>query len=67
MDRLFKRSNFAKVNYLDKMWNFVIDPDNIGVEKEWFKNFPEKSRKMMGASGFPRLFSMYNFSFWDIK
>ncbi|MBE7055354.1 MAG: hypothetical protein E7392_04490 [Ruminococcaceae bacterium] len=25
MDRLFKRSNFAKVNYLNKMWDFVIE------------------------------------------
>lgn len=50
MDRLFKRSNFAKVNYLDKMWDFIIDPDNIGVEKEWFNSFPQNSRKMIVPS-----------------
>lgn len=50
MDRLFKRSNFAKVNYLNKMWDFVIDPENKGTEEKWFDNFPEGSRKMIVPS-----------------
>ena len=50
MDRLFKRSNYARVNYLNKMWDFIIDPDDVGIEKKWFDNFPSESRKMIVPS-----------------
>lgn len=50
MDRLFKRSDTAKYFYLNKMWDFVLDPENEGVRKEYFSAFPENSRKMVVPS-----------------
>lgn len=46
MDRLFKRSESAKFTALNKMWDFITDPDKKGVDEKWFKNFPEKSITM---------------------
>lgn len=50
MDRLFKRSNYAKVFYLNGMWDFVTDPAGEGKEKKWYEAFPENSRKLVVPS-----------------
>ena len=46
MDRLFKRSNTKKFTTLNKMWDFITDPENIGVSEKWYENFPDGSIKM---------------------
>ena len=46
MKRLFETSTLAKVTSLNKMWDFVTDPENIGIGEEWFLRFPEHSRRM---------------------
>ena len=46
MDRLFKRSSYAKVTFLNKMWDFAVDPQNKGVVEKWFEKFPKESRRM---------------------
>ena len=46
MDRLFETATLAKVTSLNKMWDFVTDPENIGIGEEWFLRFPEHSRRM---------------------
>ena len=50
MDRLFETATLAKVTSLNKMWDFVTDPENIGVGEEWFKSFPKNSRRMVVPS-----------------
>ena len=51
MDRLFKRSDSAKYFYLNKMWEFVTDPEKKGEKLKYYRNFPENSRKMVVPSG----------------
>lgn len=46
MNRLFKRSNFAKWFLLDKMWDFVLDPDNKSTDEKWYEKFPENSERI---------------------
>ena len=46
MNRLFKRSNYAKYFLLDKMWDFVLDPDKKGIDEKWYESFPEKSERI---------------------
>ena len=46
MDRLFKRSNSAKWFKLDKMWDFCIDPSDLGCSERWYESFPEEHEKM---------------------
>ena len=46
MDRLFKRSNYAKYFNLDKMWDFVLDPEDCGKSNQWYIKFPENAEKM---------------------
>ena len=43
MNRLFKRTNYTKYFLLDKMWDFVFDPDNKGLDEKWYESFPENS------------------------
>ncbi len=62
MDRLFKRSNFAKVNYLNKMWNFIIDPEDKGITEKWFDNFPEDTRKMIVPSCWNSEIDLFRYS-----
>ena len=50
MDRLFKRSDSAKYFYLNKMWDFVTDPEKKGEKLKHYRNFPENSRKMVVPS-----------------
>ena len=50
MDRLFKRSNYAKVTYLNGMWDFAIDPEEKGISEKWFASFPNYSRRMIVPS-----------------
>lgn len=46
MNRLFKRTNFAKYFLLDKLWDFVFDPQDKGVEEKWYVNFPAVSERI---------------------
>jgi len=46
MNRLFTRSTTVKYQNLDKFWDFCTDPDKLGTEKEWYKDFPKNSIKM---------------------
>lgn len=46
MNRLFKRSNYAKYFLLDKMWDFVLDPDKCGIEQKWYESFPDNSERI---------------------
>ena len=46
MDRLFKRSDSAKYFYLNKMWDFVTDPEKKGESERYYETFPKNSRKM---------------------
>ena len=50
MDRLFKRSDSAKYFYLNKMLDFVTDPEKKGEKLKYCRNFPENSRKMVVPS-----------------
>lgn len=50
MDRLFETATLANVKSLNKAWDFITDPENIGIRDEWFKSFPEGSRKMLVPS-----------------
>ena len=50
MKRLFETSTLAKVTSLNKMWDFITDPENVGVREEWFKSFPENSRRILVPS-----------------
>lgn len=40
MRRIFDEHVIRKTNSLDGAWRFSTDPDNTGVEKEWFKGLP---------------------------
>lgn len=46
MNRLFKRSNYARYFNLDKMWDFVLDPEDCGKSNQWYIKFPENAEKM---------------------
>ncbi|MBQ7900630.1 MAG: beta-glucuronidase [Clostridia bacterium] len=46
MNRLFKRSNYAKYFLLDKMWDFAVDPEECGIQQKWYENFPQNSEKI---------------------
>lgn len=46
MDRLFERSTSQKFLKLNKMWDFIADPDNVGNLDKWYEAFPEGSIKM---------------------
>ena len=50
MERLYKRSNYAKIIYLNRMWDFCIDPDEVGIVEKWYENFPENTRRMIVPS-----------------
>jgi beta-glucuronidase len=50
MDRLYKRSEQRKITYLDKTWDFIIDPENKGEAEKWFESFPKNTRKMLVPS-----------------
>lgn len=46
MDRLFVRSTTAKYTSLNKIWDFVTDPEDKGTSEKWYKSFPESSVNM---------------------
>ncbi len=46
MGRLFKQNSFAKFISIDKMWDFALDPNDVGIKEKWYENFPEKKRKI---------------------
>lgn len=50
MNRLFKRSNTAKYFNLDKIWDFVMDAEDVGIGEGWFGDFPKDSEQMIVPS-----------------
>lgn len=44
MERIFKEHFKRKTFSLNGEWRFCPDKENVGVEQEWFKNFPKDSR-----------------------
>lgn len=46
MNRLFKRTDTIKYFNLDKIWDFVIDSEDKGLEEKWYEHFPETYEPM---------------------
>lgn len=46
MDRLFTRSTTAKYTALNKIWDFLADPQNKGIDEKWYESFPENTIEM---------------------
>ena len=61
MDRLFKRTSYATVTYLSKLWDFKIDPEDKGVTEKWFASFPKDTRKMMVPSCWNTEFDLFRY------
>jgi beta-glucuronidase len=46
MHRTFQTTTTRKQTYLHGRWDFVADPDDVGVSEEWCCHFPEDSIEM---------------------
>lgn len=44
--RLFKTSNSRIIECLDGLWDFCIDPEDLGEKEKWYENFPGKADTM---------------------
>lgn len=62
MNRLFQRSNSIKYTLLDKLWDFCLDPENIGTEEKWYEVFPENSEKMPVPSCWNTTFGYFRYT-----
>ncbi|MCE5257715.1 MAG: hypothetical protein LLG44_01465 [Chloroflexi bacterium] len=46
MHRTFMTTTTRHQTYLDGYWDFVIDPNDIGVDESWYQSFPEHSQQV---------------------
>ncbi|MBQ3573552.1 MAG: beta-glucuronidase, partial [Clostridia bacterium] len=44
--RLFDEHIKRKTILLDGVWDFVTDEGNVGINEEWFKEFPKDAIKV---------------------
>ncbi len=45
MIRTFPEHRIRYSHMLDGLWDFVTDPDDIGIEQQWYSQFPSNCRK----------------------
>lgn len=46
MHRTFRTSTSRRQTYLDGFWDFITDPDDVGVDQEWYAAFPKGGRQV---------------------
>jgi hypothetical protein len=39
-------NEFRRLTRLDGVWDFVLDPEDRGTERGWFRDFPGGARPM---------------------
>jgi len=45
------RSNFSQTMSLDGQWDFAIDPEKKGQEKQWYRSQAHPSAGLLGGAG----------------
>lgn len=61
MDHIFSEHSLRKTTSLNGEWQFSIDKDGVGKEREWYKKFPENAGYINVPSCWNNELSLYSY------
>ncbi len=61
MNRLFARHTKRQVQSLDGFWHFWTDPDDVGVDEQWFRQLPAEGRRVLVPSCWNNDLGLYDY------
>ncbi len=66
MHRTFRTSTLRRQMYLDGFWDFVVDPEDVGVSARWYSQYPQPVRSLWvpGVWNTAREFLNYEGAAW---
>lgn len=61
MLRTFQEHHIRKTSLLDGPWDFVLDPENVGLKEKWFARFPQPVKSIYVPSCWNNGLHMYDY------
>ncbi|WP_407272287.1 glycoside hydrolase family 2 protein [Radiobacillus sp. PE A8.2] len=61
MIRTFQEHEKRQTKLLNGAWSFVVDPHDVGLKEQWYKQFPESSRSMFVPSCWNNEIGLYDY------
>ncbi|MEK3885340.1 glycoside hydrolase family 2 TIM barrel-domain containing protein [Paenibacillus sp. PL2-23] len=61
MNRTFHEHLIRKTSFLDGLWDFVTDPECVGMNEKWYADFPAPERKLYVPSCWNNEMGLYDY------